>query len=168
MDADEIYAEDVNWRATAGELQREVTRLANELRLLKVRSEYTERNHQQLCKALEPLCPCDYNPETTDGPQQDCPLHGDGITFVGQHRALQSENIELRRELEARRATVTTGGPGVPFTETWENGPNSRPPTAPPEPVVVQLPTPDKGATKCNCGGVLSHAENCPEWVLPH
>jgi hypothetical protein len=43
-------------------------------------------------------------------------------------------------ELEQRRASVTTGGPPPAFTETWENGPSSRPPTAPPEELVVALP----------------------------
>lgn len=47
---------------------------------------------------------------------------------------------ELRAELEIRRATVTTGGPAPALTQQWENGPSTRPPTAPPEPEVVQLP----------------------------
>lgn len=35
------------------------------------------------------LCPCDPNPSTTDGPQQECPVHGDGTTFVAEVRALR-------------------------------------------------------------------------------
>lgn len=46
----------------------------------------------------------------------------------------------LLDELDRYRTNVTTGGPGVPFTEQWENGPSSRPSTAPPEEVVVALP----------------------------
>lgn len=41
-----------------------------------------ESNVDRLRQAFTPLCPCDLNPETTDGPQQECPIHGDGITFV--------------------------------------------------------------------------------------
>lgn len=48
--------------------------------------EDTARLHQQLA----PLCPCDPNPETTDGPQRECPLHGDGVTFVAHVRLLEA------------------------------------------------------------------------------
>lgn len=54
--------------------------------------------------------------------------------------ALAAEVRRLRDEVDRYRAHVTTGGPGVPFTEQWENGPSSRPSTAPPEAVVVALP----------------------------
>lgn len=120
-------------------LAREVEALqarVDELRpmaALGVRAQYTERELQQLYKALEPLCPCDPNPATTDGPQQECPLHGDGVTFV-------AEVLELRAELEQRRASVTTGGPPPGITPGWTRGPSSRPSTAPPEPEEVELP----------------------------
>lgn len=39
---------------------------------------------------LAPLCPCDSNPSTSDGPQQECPLHGDGTTFVRYVQALEA------------------------------------------------------------------------------
>lgn len=36
---------------------------------------------------LAPLCPCTAgNPADWDGPQQDCPIHGDGATFVAMVR----------------------------------------------------------------------------------
>jgi hypothetical protein len=112
--------------------------------------EVLQRDVAHYQRTLAPLCPCDPNPSTTDGPQRECPLHGDGITFVGEYRALQNENIELRRELEARRASVTTGGLPAPFTEGWERGDSSRPPTAPPEPeeLVVALPVSDEQAAE--------------------
>lgn len=71
----------------------------------------------RLERELLPLCPCAApNPSSTDGPERDCPIHGDGTTFVGQVRALRQENADLRREIEARRASVTTGGPAPAFT----------------------------------------------------
>lgn len=36
---------------------------------------------QQVVDQLAPLCPCNAGPDT-DGPEQDCPIHGDGETFV--------------------------------------------------------------------------------------
>lgn len=92
----------------------------------RIRAEYAERRLQALHRALEPLCPCDLNTSTTDGPQQECPLHGDGVTFV-------EWVTEMQNELALRRASVTTGGPAPAFTEGWERGESSRPSTAPPE-----------------------------------
>lgn len=45
-------------------------------------NDYLAKQYAEICKGLAPLCPCDYNPATTDGPQQECPLHGDYTTFV--------------------------------------------------------------------------------------
>lgn len=44
-------------------------------------------DYERLADALEPLCPC---PDAEGGPEQDCPLHGDGRTFVLDHRRLQN------------------------------------------------------------------------------
>ncbi len=75
-------------------------------------------------------------------------------------------------ELEQRRASVTTGGPPPAFTETWENGPSSRPPTAPPEELVVALPVSDEEADAAPMGkGRISYrdCEGCgrshPAWI---
>ncbi len=46
--------------------------------------------------ALAPLCPCDPNPATTGGPQQDCPLHGDGVTFVDHVQRLENLAMAAR------------------------------------------------------------------------
>jgi hypothetical protein len=43
---------------------------------------------------LAPLCPCDSNPSTSDGPQQECPIHGDGASFVGYVQALERAAID--------------------------------------------------------------------------
>lgn len=47
-------------------------------------------NHSDALNRLSPLCPCDPNPETSDGPQQECPVDGDGVTFVEEVRRLES------------------------------------------------------------------------------
>lgn len=41
--------------------------------------EATRRTLIVLREALAPMCPCDPNPETTDGAQPECPLHGDPV-----------------------------------------------------------------------------------------
>lgn len=46
--------------------------------------------HTDVLNRLRPLCPCDMNPETTDGPSQECPIDGDGITFVNYVRELEA------------------------------------------------------------------------------
>lgn len=61
--------------------------------------EADEQSFRAMLHGLMPLCPCDLNPETTDGPQQECPLHGDGTTFVAVVRALEAVR---RRAGEAR------------------------------------------------------------------
>jgi len=41
--------------------------------------------------ALLPLCPCAAgNPADWDGPQRECPVHGDGETFVAYVQALEA------------------------------------------------------------------------------
>jgi hypothetical protein len=47
---------------------------------------YAGRANLQVVDYLAPLCPCDLNPATTDGPQQECPIHGDGAAFVAMCR----------------------------------------------------------------------------------
>lgn len=92
-------------------------------------------------RMLGAFCPCDLNGSTTDGPQQDCPIHGDGDTFA---RWIS----DLQNEVAVRRASVTTGGLPAPFTEGWERGDSSRPPTAPPEELMVALPVSDEQAAE--------------------
>lgn len=45
---------------------------------------------------LAALCPCDLNPSTTDGPQQECPVHGDGVTFVDELTRLRGVERRAR------------------------------------------------------------------------
>lgn len=40
------------------------------------------RVNTRVIHGLARLCPCDTGPDT-DGPQQECPVHGDGQAFVG-------------------------------------------------------------------------------------
>lgn len=74
----------------------------------------------------------------------------------------------LERELATYRETVTTGGPGVPFTEGWERGDSSRPPTAPPEEITVALPVSDEQAAfLCTDLDAVEYAP-CPDCGHPH
>lgn len=46
---------------------------------------------------LAPLCPCSYNPNSTAyGPQRECPLHGDGETFVRWVQEQEGELVQAR------------------------------------------------------------------------
>lgn len=47
-------------------------------------------NHTDTLNRLSPLCPCDMNPETSEGPLQECPIDGDGVTFVRYVRELEA------------------------------------------------------------------------------
>lgn len=60
---------------------------------------------------LMPLCPCDLNPETSDGPQQECPVHGDGATFV--------EDVQVMR---ARLAELEAGEATTEWAARWTDG----------------------------------------------
>lgn len=42
---------------------------------------YAGRANLQVVETLAPLCPCSLGPDT-EGPEQECPIHGDGQTFV--------------------------------------------------------------------------------------
>ncbi len=46
------------------------------------------QERRRIVDRLTELCPCDTNPETTGGPEQACPVHGDGVTFVADVRRL--------------------------------------------------------------------------------
>lgn len=46
---------------------------------------YAGRANLQVVETLAPLCPCSLGPDT-DGPEQECPIHGDGQTFVALSR----------------------------------------------------------------------------------
>lgn len=44
-------------------------------------------------RSLAPLCPCSQDPSSASyGPQQECPLHGDGRTFVERVRHLEAND----------------------------------------------------------------------------
>lgn len=41
----------------------------------------TGQGRRRIVERLTELCPCSSDPEA-DGPEQECPVHGDGVTFV--------------------------------------------------------------------------------------
>jgi hypothetical protein len=47
--------------------------------------------HTDTLNRIRPLCHCDCNPETSSGPEQECPLDGDGVTFVRYVQRLEAE-----------------------------------------------------------------------------
>lgn len=47
------------------------------LRMERIHHEYAARQLKNVCTAVAPLCDCDLNPDTTGGPERDCPIHGD-------------------------------------------------------------------------------------------
>ena len=56
-------------------------------------------------RGLMPLCPCISDPSMSDGPQQECPVHGDGDTFVGEVKGLRSVLDRAIEVAEKRPAT---------------------------------------------------------------
>lgn len=49
-------------------------------------------------------CICDYDPATTDGPQEDCPFHGRPYSYwIERGDTLADERDELRCQLAATR-----------------------------------------------------------------
>jgi hypothetical protein len=77
---------------------------------------YTGRGCQQVVDQLAPLCPCGHGPEDYDGPQQDCPIHGDGSTFVDlcrwRDRVVGGAHA-LLGALDTNRPDVVTDVPAV-------------------------------------------------------
>lgn len=69
----------------------EVAKLRAELATSKQALEFTMLELQQLTKNLSPLCPCSTDPSYIDGPQQECPIHGDGDTFVAEVQQLRGD-----------------------------------------------------------------------------
>jgi hypothetical protein len=60
-----------------------------------------ERLHNVVMNGLLPLCPCTAgNPADWDGPQRECVVHGDGDTFVAEHRRLQAVERRVRERLD--------------------------------------------------------------------
>jgi hypothetical protein len=66
------WSREANWAAlSAGE------RKPYESRANAVAAMLGHPYHAKVVHQLARLCPCDPNPETTDGPQRDCPIHGE-------------------------------------------------------------------------------------------
>ena len=69
-------------------LEAENERLYQENQRMHARLDGAELEAAALAR-LMPLCACDFNPATTDGPQRECPVHGDGETFVKHVQRLE-------------------------------------------------------------------------------
>jgi len=82
---------------------------------------------QQVVARLAPLCLCNAGPDT-DGPQQDCPIDGDGETFVAlcrwrdavvatasTYREFDTQDDEVRAtEVWNRLCALLDAGPWAP------------------------------------------------------
>lgn len=71
--------------------------LVVELRRLRAEKERMDRDRAYyadqltaVTTGLEPLCPCAPGHPNNDGPQRECPIHGDGETFVAYVQALEA------------------------------------------------------------------------------
>lgn len=96
---------------------------------------YTGRGCQQVVDQLAPLCPCNTGPDT-DGPEQDCPIHGDGRSFVdlcrwrdmivgGAHALLATHDPS--RRLSDDTAAVVDAAALARFRELLDAGPWASP-----------------------------------------
>lgn len=81
-------------RAEAAEKDSLIDSLRGELRQLR-----------SMERGLMPLCPCITDPSMSDGPQQECPVHGDGDTFVSEVKGLRSVLDRAIEVAEKRPAT---------------------------------------------------------------
>lgn len=61
-----------------------IRHLISQLDARTARAEAAERDTAGLHQRLSPLCPC------VDAPMQECPLHGDGETFVAYVQNLEA------------------------------------------------------------------------------
>lgn len=80
----------------------EVAQLRAELALSRQVFEFTMLELQALTKKLSPLCPCVLSSGDPRGPEQhqECPIHGDGATFVAEVQQLRVDRARLAAELD--------------------------------------------------------------------
>jgi hypothetical protein len=74
----------------------EVESLRQDLRRAIIRAESTERYLTEVCRAVDPMCPCNLDPETTNGPERSCPLHGDSEYVARMLRSLLTSGLDKR------------------------------------------------------------------------
>jgi hypothetical protein len=117
-EADAIDSADVDWRDTARALQAMVSELGANNRRLRDEAAKVEEDTPRIdwsasrearadvISMLAPLCPCSYDSNSTAyGPQRECPLHGDGETFVRHVQEQEGELVQARgyiSDLESR------------------------------------------------------------------
>lgn len=111
-------AEDLLWKTAsegqrADEAEAQVERLRAELAEAERRighfeaaRELSERDYKHLADQLFASCICDCNPETTDGPEEDCPVHG-----ADEHRplSLRKRASEAEAERDTLKAAIERG-----------------------------------------------------------
>lgn len=110
--------------------------------VLAVEVKHLQRELVHYERMLGPLCPCAPHDPNTDGPQRECPVHGDGQTFT-------QWVDEMRDELAMRRARVTTGGPAPAFTGQ-------------PEEIVVAVPASEEERAEMQPVHPHGNPYNCP------
>lgn len=106
---------------------------------------YAGRYARGVLDQLKPLCPCHRgNPEEDeDGPQQECPIHGDGTTFVALCRwrdavvaATHAVNdtvadapglVVVQRPAWVRLRDLLNAGPWAPVPGVAYDGPGTVP-----------------------------------------
>lgn len=75
----------------------------HELAMRRDLHEAAERLYRVVAQGLAPLCPCaDRRASDYDGPDQGCPLHGDGDMFVAEVQRLRGIEQRARTELDRR------------------------------------------------------------------
>lgn len=80
-----------------------VVTVVRELRAALVKVEGLDRDRayyadqlMAVTSSLAPLCACDRGVEGVETPLQECPVHGDGVTFVAYVRALEAVAVAAR------------------------------------------------------------------------
>lgn len=80
--------------------QREITNQRIEL-------EHVWKLVQDVDKAIAPLCPCDTNPETSNGPERECPMHGDPPYVALLLAKVDAAKLVYRAHLSEKAAQAT-------------------------------------------------------------
>lgn len=80
--------------------------------------ERSDLEHENLRRMLGSLCPCTTDPNSdVYGPLQNCPLHGDGESFVAWFQELERNKVSRL----LTRALVRSGKPLMPWPEASQD-----------------------------------------------
>jgi hypothetical protein len=117
-----LYREDHDWSAGNGWV--DLSELARQRYINRAKSLGQFFNfpyHTTVVHQLNSLCPCDYNPETTEGPERDCPLHGDLPYAIDRVR----RGLRLLEQAERLEGTLS-GWPERQFPPNTDLRPGDR------------------------------------------